>query len=129
MSASLKAVVTVEIAQTYCLRSSRQNRAKLRVKLGVLLKAGPRPASSIFHAQPRCRSVDAREFTAGQKNCGKSGQGQRAAGPSGPPVRGAVAGRGPRAAGLLLAKPVKHVGIRRRSCGPSSRSKSRFLYG
>ena len=48
----------------------------------------------------RCRSVHARGFTAGQKSCGKSGLGHRAAGP---PGRGAVAGRW--ATGLLLAKP------------------------
>jgi len=41
-------------------------------------------------------------LTAGQKNCGKSGLGHRA---SRPPGRWAVAGREPRAVGLLLAKP------------------------
>ena len=65
-----------------------------------------------MHAQTRCRSVDAREFTAGQKKLWKIR--------TGPPGRAAVAGRGPQglrasgplgrrgpwAAGLLLAKPV-----------------------
>ena len=41
------------------------------------------------NAQTRCRSVDAREFTAGQKNCGKSELVHRAAGPS------QAVGRGP----------------------------------
>ena len=44
------------------------------------------------HAQTRCKSVHERGFTAGQKNCGKSGTRPRAAGP------GLRAG-GPRAAG------------------------------
>ena len=41
------------------------------------------------NAQTRCRSVDAREFTARQKNCGKSELVHRAAGPS------QAVGRGP----------------------------------
>ena len=49
---------------------------------------------NLLHAQTRCRSVHAREFTAGHKNCGKSGLGRQAPGLS-------------RAEGpdLLLAKP------------------------
>ena len=50
-----------------------------------------------LHAQTRCRSVHARGFTAGQKNCGKSGLGHRAAGPSWAVGRRAAGplGRGP----------------------------------
>ena len=36
----------------------------------------------IMKMETRCRSVHARGFTAGQKYCGKSGLGHRAAGPS-----------------------------------------------
>ena len=35
---------------------------------------------SVVHFARPCRSVDARGFTTGQKNCGKSGLGHRAAG-------------------------------------------------
>ena len=70
----------------------------------------------LLPAKTRCRSVHTREFTAAQKNCGKSGLGHqasvlpghwaagpRAAGPlgrraAGPPGRWAVAGCGPRPA-------------------------------
>ena len=64
----------------------------------------------VHFARPRCRSVHARGFTAGQKNRGKSGLpghlavaglGPRAAGRRWPLGHG-----GPWAAGLLLAKPV-----------------------
>ena len=130
MSASLKAVVTVEIAQTYCLRSSRQNRAKLRVKLGVLLKAGPRPSGPAAHGPRRPFSTPNPDADLWKRVDKKTVENQdRANGPPGLRASGPRGCRGPWAAGLLLAKPVKHVGIRRRSCGPSSRSKSRFLYG
>ena len=53
----------------------------------------------VYFARPNpCRSVHARGFTSGQKNCGKSGLGHRA---TGPPGRGAE--------GLLLAK--RHFGV------------------
>ena len=60
----------------------------------------------LLHAQTRCRSVHAREFTAGQNNCGKSGLGHQASVPpghwaAGPPR---AAGRsGCRAAGMSRA--------------------------
>ena len=55
---------------------------------------------NLLHAQTRCRSVHAREFTAGQKNCGKSGLGHQAPVLPGhwafrPPGPWAVAGWGP----------------------------------
>ena len=56
----------------------------------------------LLHAQTRCRSVHAREFTAGQKNCGKSGLGHQATGPSGHQAPGLSRAEGP---DLLLAKP------------------------
>ena len=62
--------------------------------------------SSILHALSRCRSVHARGFTAGQKNCGKSGLGHQAVGL---PGRRAV-GRGP--LGLRAAGPLGRRGPR-----------------
>ena len=58
---------------------------------------------TVVHFARRCRSVVACGFTTGQKNCGKSGLGHRAAGlrAAGPPW-----GAGRWAADLLLAKPL-----------------------
>ena len=116
MSASLKAVVTVEIAQTYCLRSSRQNRAKLRVKLGVLLKAGPRPSGPAAQGPRRPFSTpnpDADlwmrlDLPLDKKTVENQ---DRANGPPGLRASGPRAGgpSGRWAAGLILAKPVKHA--------------------
>ena len=58
----------------------------------------------------KSRSVHARGCTAGQKNCGKSGLGQQAAGPLGLRGAGPWAAAGSsnrRAAGLVLAKPTE----------------------
>jgi len=43
---------------------------------------------TVVHFARPCRSVDARGFTTGQKNCGKSGLGHRATGPPGLRVMG-----------------------------------------
>ena len=64
----------------------------------------------LFHAQSRCRSVHAREFTAGQKNCGKSGLGHQASvlpghWAVGPPACRPLGCRGLWAVDLLLAEP------------------------
>ena len=61
----------------------------------------------ILHAQTRCRPVHARGFTAGQKTVENQ---DRAAGPSLAAGRWAVAGRGPRAAGLRAAWPLGRRG-------------------
>ena len=60
---------------------------------------------TILHAQTRCRSVHARGFTVGQKNCGQSGLSHRASGPPGSRAAGPsrAAGRGP--LGLRAAGP------------------------
>ena len=73
---------------------------------------------TVVHFARRCRSVVACGFTTGQKNCGKSGLGHRAAGP---PGRGAVAGRGPRAdgpSGRRAAGPSRALGLGPRAAGP-----------
>ena len=65
-------------------------------------QANSNSPSSILNA---LTSVHARGFTAGQKNCGKSGLGHRAFGPPGCRASGLRCRRGPWVVGLLLAKP------------------------
>ena len=63
----------------------------------------------MLNAQTRCRPAHVGGFTAGQKTVENQdwAAGRRAVG-HGPSGRSAVAGRGLRAAGLLLAKPKKN---------------------
>ena len=72
---------------------------------------------TILHAQTRCRSVHARGFTVGQKNCGQSGLGHRASGPPGRRAAGPLGRRGPRAAG----RGPRAVGRGPWAAGPSGR--------
>ena len=67
-----------------------------------------RNKDSILHAQTRCRSVHARGFTAGQKNCGKSGLSRRASGPLGLRAAGPRGRRGP-AFSKPLAKSIYYA--------------------
>ena len=73
-----------------------------------------------MHAQTRCKSVHERGFTAGQKNCGKSGLGYRAT----------VSGCGPRVAGpssRRAAGPQGAVGPRQQN--PSNGAELKFQRG
>ena len=65
--------------KTFYLNNMQQTETRIQM---IKWQTNSNSPSFILYAQIQCRSVHARGFTAGQKNCGKSGLGHRAFGPS-----------------------------------------------